>query len=194
MTADLTAAPEADTPPRSRGRARWIAVAVVVVAVAVAAVLLRVVGTGGSSRPPTLQNQLADRVAAMFEQATPTDHHRHGHHTVGESKVLCAAKTLGFEPTSATTVAEVRVFYGYHFCAVIEPGRPWDYAQKLSGPLSVELTEPPVVKVAEGGLGFPDRVRAIIPAPYQEAALQELLDEDQMRDLRKRFDAEAAKA
>ncbi|BCB78642.1 hypothetical protein GCM10022251_59790 [Phytohabitans flavus] len=191
MTADLTTATDPlAPPPRRRNRARWIAVAVVVVAAAVLAVLLRVAGSGGPSRPPTLENQLSDRIVAIMEQATPTDHHQHGHGSIGEVKgqVLCAAKTLGFEPAGAKTVAEVRIVYGYHLCAVVEPGRAWDFAQKLSGPMSVQLTEPPVVKVAEGGEGFQDRVREIIPPPYQEAALQELLDEDQMRDLRERFD------
>jgi hypothetical protein len=194
MTADLTAATDTGTPPpRRRVRARWVAVAVVVVAAAVLAVVLR--GAGGTSRPPTLHNQLSDRLAAMFEQATPTQHHQHGHQTVGENKVLCAVKTLGFEPANATTVAEVRTVYGYHFCAIVEPNRPWDFAQKLTGPMAVQLTEPPVVKVVEGGgSGFQDRVRAVIPPPYQEAALKELLDDGQMRDLRKRFDEAASKA
>lgn len=177
-----------DAQPRRGSRGRWIAVAVVVLAAVAVAVLLRGFGSGSSAKPPTLPNQLADRVVAILEQSTPAQHHDHGHGEVGQGTVVCAAKTLGFDPPGATTVAEVRTFYGYHLCGVAEPGRPWDYSVKLSGPLSVQLTEPPVVRVAEGGTGYPERVREIIPTPYQEEALQALLDDDDMRELRSRFD------
>jgi hypothetical protein len=199
MTADVTTASDPlAPPPRRRGRARWIAVAVVVAA-AVLAVLVRVAGAGDTSRPPTLANQLADRIAAILEQSTPADHHEHGHRSIGDanapkSPTLCAVRTLGFEPAGAETPAEVRTVYAYHLCAFVEPGRAWDFAQKLSGPMAVQLTEPPKVQVVEPGLGFQDRVRALIPAPYQEEALKELLDDDQMRDLRKRFEEELNKA
>jgi hypothetical protein len=200
MTADLTTATDPlAPPPRRRGRARWIAVGVVMVAAAVVAVLLRVVGSDGPSRPPTLQNQLADRIAAVLESSTPNDHHQHGHHSIGDVNVVkgptvCAVRTLGFEPAEAKTAAEVRTVYAYHLCAIVEPGRAWDFAQKLSGPMSMQLTEPPKIQVVEAGPGFQDRVRALIPAPYQEEALKELLDDDQMRDLRKRFDEAFSKA
>ncbi|MDQ7904182.1 hypothetical protein RB614_06550 [Phytohabitans sp. ZYX-F-186] len=194
MTADATAATDPlAPPPRRRGRARWIAVAVVVVAAAVLAVVLRSAGSAGTSRPPTLRNQLADRIATVLEQSTPADHHGHGHHSIGDTNVvkgptLCAVRTLGFEPAEAKTAAEVRTVYAYHLCAIVEPGRAWDFAQKLSGPMAVQLTEPMKIEVVEPGLGFQDRVRALIPAPYQVEALKELLDDDQMRDLRERFD------
>lgn len=194
MTADLTAATDPlAPPPRRRTRARWIAVAVVVVAAAVLALVLRAVGSGGPSRPPTLANQLADRIAAVLEASTPLDHHQHGHHSIGDANAakiptLCAVRTLGFEPAEAKTVAEVRTVYAYHLCAMVEPGRTWDGARKLSGPMAAQLTEPVKIQVVEPGLGFPDRVRSLIPAPYQEEALKELLEEDQMRDLRERFD------
>jgi hypothetical protein len=200
MTADLTAATDPlAPPPRRRGRVRWVAVAVVVVAIAVLAVLLRTTGSDTPSRPPTLQNQLSDRIAAVLEQSTPTDHHQHGHHSIGDANAtmgptLCAVRTLGFEPAEAKTVAEVRTVYAYHLCAIVEAGRAWDFAQKLSGPMAVQLTEPMKIEVVEPGLGFQDRTRALIPPPYQEEALKELLDEDQMRDLRKRFDQALSKA
>src|SRR5687767_3815799 len=109
MTTDLTT--ESDPlapPPRRRGRARWIAIGAVVLVAAAVAVLLRV-GAGGSSRPPTLQNQVADRIAVVLEQSTPNDHHQHGHHSIGDVNVvkgptLCAVRTLGFEPAEAKTV------------------------------------------------------------------------------------------
>jgi hypothetical protein len=180
-----------DTPPRRRRHVRWLAVAAVVLVAAVAAVLVRGLGSG-SAEPPTLENQLADRIVALLEQSTPAQHHDHGHGEVGETgTVVCAVKTLGFDPPGATTLAEVRTFYGNHLCAVAEPDRPWDFSTKLSGPLSVQLVEPPVVQVAESGEGYPDRVREIIPEPYQEQAFRELIDEEDMRDLRRRFDTAA---
>ncbi|GAA4441472.1 hypothetical protein [Phytohabitans houttuyneae] len=199
MTTDLTAAPDPlAPPPRRRGRARWIVVGAVVLIAAAVAVLLRV-GTGGASRPPTVQNQLADRIAVVLEQSTPNDHHQHGHHSIGDTNAvkgptLCAVRTLGFEPAEAKTVAEVRTVYAYHLCAIVEKGRAWDFAQKLSGPMAVQLTEPMKIEVVEPGMGFQDRVRSLIPAPYQEEALKELLDEDQMRDLRQRFEDAFSKA
>lgn len=200
MTADLTAATDPlAPPPRRRGRARLIAVVLVVVAAALVAVVLRMGSGGAASRPPTLQNQLADRIAAVLEQSTPNDHHAHGHHSIGDVNVvkgptLCAVRTLGFEPAEAKTVAEVRKVYAYHLCAIVEKGRAWDFAQKLSGPMAAELTDPMKIQVVEPGLGFQDRVRSLIPQPYQEEALKELLDEDQMRDLRKRFEEAFSKA
>lgn len=199
MTTDLTAASDPlAPPPRRRGRARWIVVGAVVLVAAAVAVLLRV-GTGGASRPPTVQNQLADRIAVVLEQSTPNDHHQHGHHSIGDTNAvkgptLCAVRTLGFEPAEAKTVAEVRTVYAYHLCAIVEKGRAWDFAQKLSGPMAVQLTEPMKIEVVEPGMGFQDRVRSLIPAPYQEEALKELLDEDQMRDLRQRFEDAFSKA
>ncbi|GAA4684435.1 hypothetical protein [Phytohabitans rumicis] len=184
----MTAAIEAP-PVRKRGRTRWIAVAIIVVAATVLAVLLRGLGSGAPAKPPTLQNQLADRVAAILEQSTPAQHHDHGHGAVAsEGAVLCAVKTLGFDPPGATTLAEVRIFYGNHLCAVAEPNRAWDFAVKLSGPLSVEFVEPAKIRVAEGGEGYPERVRDIIPAQYQEQAMLALVDDDDMRELRRRFD------
>ncbi|MEJ3744730.1 hypothetical protein WEI85_15715 [Actinomycetes bacterium KLBMP 9797] len=175
-------------PSRPRGRARWIAAAIVVVAAVVLALFMRGFGSG-TAEPPTLPAQLADRVAALLEQSTPAQHHAHGHDEVtDQNAVVCAAKTVGFEPADATTLAEVQTFYGTHLCAVAEPNRPWDFAVKLSGPLSVRFADPPTIRVAEGGEGFPERVREIIPAQYQDEVTKALIDADDMRDLRSRFD------
>ena len=38
-------------------------------------------------------------------------------------------------------------------CAAGEPGQPWDFAARISGPVVVELTDPPRVRIAEAGLG-----------------------------------------
>jgi hypothetical protein len=184
-----TAVDTATSPPRRRHHTRWIAAGVVVLTAVLVAVVLRGIGAGGTAEPPTLQNQLADRVAAILEQSTTAEHHAHGHGEVAEAaKVLCEAKTLGFDPPSATTLAEVKTFYGYHLCAVAEKDRPWDFAVKLNGPLSVQFTQPPVIKVAEGGEGYPERVREIIPPQYQEQAFNALIDPEDMRDLRSRFE------
>jgi hypothetical protein len=183
--------------PTPHAYRRWLAVSVALVAAAVA-LTLRGAGDGGDAagapaptRAAGLNQQLARRVAAILESSTPAQHHQHGHALGEGGRVVCAVEVFGYEPADATFVDEVRFVYAHHLCAVAEPGRAWELAVKASGPLAVELTDPPNVRVPEPGLGYPDRVRALFPEAYRAAALGAFSDLAALQELRRRYDEAA---
>jgi hypothetical protein len=190
-----------DDPPRQRpgSPTRWLAVVVAALAaVAVTSLLYKVVNRpvdagSAADRAPvvdTLREQLAARVAAILEASTPTEHTAHGH-DLGDrpGQLLCTAEVYGYEPEGAASSAEVRRVVGYHLCVIAIPDTVWDIAPKLVGPLSVELmVQPPAVLVAEGGLGYQDRVRQVVGDRYFDRALKGFSD-GRPGELRKRFES-----
>jgi hypothetical protein len=184
-----------DVEPRQRGRFRTaIRVAIVVVLAALAFVLYRAWSADSAEMgPDKLRSALAAQVSSALEQSTPDEHAKHGHGdlTYG-AKVLCTVDILGFEPADATGPQQVRKVYANHQCAVSETGRPWEYAVKTSGPVVATLGQSPVVTVVLQGEGFADRVRAAIPASYQEKALSATMSDQLVADLKARFDKSVA--
>ncbi|WP_191843628.1 hypothetical protein [Catellatospora chokoriensis] len=156
--------------------------------------LALVAGLFAVAAPADLKDVLADRVAVILAQSSPSEHHQHGHDVAAEDTVLCTAETMGMEPADATRVADVRVVYAYFFCAAGEPGQPWDFAARISGPVVVELTEPPRVRIAEAGLGYPDRVKAMLPDQYEPWAFGGFHDPSLPTVLQQRYLDEVAKA
>ncbi|MEV4410728.1 hypothetical protein [Catellatospora sp. NPDC049609] len=146
------------------------------------------------ARPAELDQVLAERVSAILTASSPAEHHAHGHDVAAEDTVLCTAETMGTEPAGATRVADVRVVYAYFFCAAGEPGQPWDFAARISGPVVVELTEPPAVRIAEAGLGYQDRVRAMLPDRYEDWAFSGFRDKELPTALQRRYLDEVAGA
>lgn len=162
---------------------------------------------------PALPEQLAARVVVVLERAGPPgggsaeptaadparlDPARQGHPLDTDPvRLVCAAKTFGFDPPEATTVDQVRVVYAHHMCAAVAPGLTWPGAIRVAGPLAVTLTEPATVRLPEQALpGVPDatqldRVRSIIPERYHRQALAPdgLVDPDVAELLRTRFEA-----
>ncbi|MDR8408425.1 hypothetical protein MTP10_06715 [Nonomuraea sp. 3-1Str] len=169
----------------------------VVAAIAAALLLLAgvavVLGVQQADRHD-LERRLAARVTALLEQATPAEHHEHGH-DFGENagRVVCAVEPFGFDPPAARTVAEVRWVYARHMCAITGAGTNWAMSVRASGPIAVRLGDAPWVRVPEPGPGYPDRVREIIPERWHEEAFEEFADEGVIDAARDRFERETAR-
>ncbi|QSB16420.1 hypothetical protein JQS43_09130 [Natronosporangium hydrolyticum] len=189
-----------------RRRGLQLAALLVVVAAVVVAVGLRLVGpaedqpaapvAGGDDRP--LPEQLADEVVTLLEGASLAEHAAHGHHFDEDAHgIVCAADTLGFEPTTASTVDEVETIYAHHMCAEYGPGLYWPDALRASGPLVVELDTAPAsimlpeqALVGEEGVTHADRVRSILPEEYHEQVIAaDGFDPDVAEVLRDRFES-----
>lgn len=138
--------------------------------------------------------QLNARVSTILEQISPTEHSLHGHVVVGGNKIICTAETFGTEPAGARNVAEVRWVYAYYLCASAAPGTDWDFASRISGPTAVSLAQPPEVRIAAAGLGYPERVREIIPDDLEARAFGGFVDHGLPNTLRQRYEHEIAEA
>nr|MDT0657015.1 hypothetical protein [Micromonospora sp. DSM 115978] len=189
-----------DTPTGARPwyRNRFVWVAVILLLVSTGAVVLVSSLGGGAGQPTDLRGQLTARMKTVLEETDPALHQGHGDHATtadgAEVPVICGARVYGFEPTDARTVTDVDRVYGFHLCGIAEPNRPWDWAVKLVGPVILEMdTTPPTVRVAESteNVSFRDRVIQMFPPQYHEAAFSEALTEQDMLDLRNRYDAAA---
>jgi hypothetical protein len=96
-------------------------------------------------------------------------------------------------------VDDVEVVYAHHMCAEVGTGFGWPDAVRAAGPLAVELTDPATVLLpeqalaGEEGVNHADRIRAIIPEQYHEAALapEGFADPAVADRLRERFEAAA---
>ncbi|HEX4812789.1 MAG TPA: hypothetical protein VFV66_08560 [Nonomuraea sp.] len=142
-----------------------------------------------AARQPSsqLKEELAAQVTKILEEASPDEHHAHGHTTI-ESRVVCAVEPFGTEPPNATSLVEVTWVYARHMCAVTGASPDWASSVRAAGPIAVKISIPPQVRVPEPGAGYPDRVRRLIPARYHEQALrEEFEDESPIDAARERF-------
>jgi hypothetical protein len=181
-----------------RNRFVWAAA---ILAVTVGAVIL--VNTAGSdaetARPSDLQTQILGRMRTTLEKADPGQHNHSGHNaqqasTEAKPQVICGVRVYGFEPESATALADVKTVYGFHLCGVAEQKRPWDVAVKLAGPVILDLAnDPPGIQVVEAtaDVMYIDRLRQMFPPKYSDLAQREALSPQEMTDLRRRYDAAA---
>ena len=192
MSTDVDAPP----PPTRSGSGRyvWLAGGLVVVLVALFG-LFRLGAFGGSGDPPAdYPSQLSARLVGLLEQM-PAEGHGHGHATAEDAKgtsAVCGVRVFGTEPADADALDEVDKVYGYHMCAMAEPGLDFLLSYKLTGPIAVTLAaDPPKIEVAEGGQDYQRRVRELIPAPYTEQAYNASLTPEGMRELIRRYDEAA---
>ncbi|MER5997867.1 hypothetical protein ABT120_04785 [Nonomuraea angiospora] len=146
-----------------------------------------------AARQPSsqLNQELAAQVTLILEQSSPDEHHAHGHDF--DSRVVCAVEPFGFDPPDATSLVEVKWVYARHMCAITGAGTDWATSVRAAGPIAVRVGIPPLVRVPEPGVGYPDRVKRLIPARYHEAAFAEFEDESAIDAARQRF-AEAVKS
>ena len=193
MSTDVDASP----PPTRSGSTRyvWLAAGLVVALIALFG-LYRLGAFGGDAEEaaPDFQTQLTGRVVGLLEQM-PAEGHGHGHDVAADAKgtLVCGFRAFGTVPADADALDEVAKVFGYHMCAIPERGLPWNYSYKLTGPMEVTLAaDPPTIVVAEGGEGYRERVRKLIPPPYTEQAYNASLTPEGMRELIRRYD-EAAK-
>ncbi|MBG0565855.1 hypothetical protein [Actinoplanes aureus] len=179
---------------------RYVWAAVILLAASAGAVVLADSG-GPKAEPADLQAQIMTRMRTTLQQSNPEEHNHAGHHVqptaTGEPakpSVICGVRVYGHEPSDVTTLAEVRTVYGFHLCGVAEPDRPWDVAVKLAGPVILDMaTEPPGIQVVEAtaDVMYVDRLREMFPDKYAQLALKEALTDEEMADLRRRYDAAA---
>jgi hypothetical protein len=142
----------------------------------------------GITRPADpLRAALAEKIVSAMEHATPEQHHDHGHDRA--ATMACVVEVYGFDPADATSVGAVRTAYGYLFCAAGTTGIPYDFAAKLAGPVAADIGAITVVHIAQSGLGYPERVRELMPDRYEQVALAGFTDHSIAGKLRPRYDA-----
>ena len=162
----------------------WLAWEIALVAV-VAAVAIPF-GAAGSGVVP---GELAALTAAAIEKVSPAEHHAHGHTVAATDRVICGVHVFGFEPSTATKLADVHTVYGYYFCAVGAPGLTYDASARADGPVVVQLGPTPVVRIVPAGAGYQERVRAIMPDEYEAACFAGLPDPAVATAVRARYES-----
>ena len=171
-------------------RAWWLVPEIV--ALLAAAVMLPAAGFGTTRAPDPVRAALADRIVAAMEHASPAQHHEHGHDSA--ATMACVVEVYGFDPADATTEAQVRTAYGYIFCAAGTKDIPYEYAAKLAGPVAADMrVTTPVVHIAQSGLGYPERVRELMPDRFEQQALTGFTDHSVPGRLRPRYEATVSK-
>jgi hypothetical protein len=186
--------------PTRRNPLPWLILAVTVLIAVIAVVLVRfdIVGGGESAAgaPMSIDAELSQRMTGILE-ALPADQHAgHGDAEAGAkpAKMVCAVRVFGYQPTTAATVNDVVTVYGFHFCAVADKGRVWDWATKLVSPLVMKFdSQPPTIQMAESTakITYRERVKQLFPDPYEKMAFEQALTAEQMTDLRRRYDEAA---
>jgi acetylornithine deacetylase/succinyl-diaminopimelate desuccinylase-like protein len=195
---------DVDIRKRSHGRLRlWLAISVALAAL-VLALGIRFISSDAPAAakgnayglPAGVTAWVTERLVTTLEKSTPAEHAQHGHDLSAAEQtkpvVLCTVEPFGIDPPNATAPGAVKTVYAHHLCAVVEKGRPWDFAVKTAGPLVAQMLDPVRVKVVESGLGYPERIKQMIPAEYRERALVDFGDGGLVMRLRNRYQ-EAAK-
>lgn len=171
-------------PARRRG---FMAVAAVVVAGIAGTSLLAVLRQ--ADLPQDLHQELAARVTVLLEQASPEEHHDHGHHFEEDAgQVICAVEPFGVAPEGAQDVTQVEWVYARHMCAITGPGTDWKTSVRVAGPLAVRFGHHAEVRVPPPGPGYPERVRELFPERLHDEAFAELDDGPALDTARERFE------
>lgn len=145
-------------------------------------------------RSDAFHEELSNRAQAALELLPPAElelRDKHGHLAGHGAKVICAAESFGTDPAGAERLEDVRVIYAHYLCALVESGTQWDFASRSSGPAVITLTDPPTVRIAQSGEGFPDRVRAMMPDNLESRSFAGFRDRDRPSALLVRYNAEA---
>jgi hypothetical protein len=188
-----------------RAKKRWLVVVIPVAALALVAAALVVVLTGGSrpagsaaaagsTLPDKFRLALAAKVVEILETSTPAQHLSHGHDLSGHERIMCTVDPFGTDPPGVTDVAQVRWVYALHLCAFADPGTPWIYANKSSGPLAAQLTSPQTVLLPVPTRDYRTQVTQMIPARYLTQAFGTFAHPDLIARLRDRYNKEIASA
>ncbi len=191
----MQASPRTERPPRWRAwLPRLLAVAVLLAAGGLALVRLDVIGgPTEAERTAAITTELNERMTTTLEQLPAEGHHGHAAAaTTAQSRTVCGTRVYGYEPFDAPDADAVDTVYGFHFCAVAEPGGTWDFASKLVAPLVMHTDrQPPTFEMASATeqISYHDRIKQIIPPRYQQLAREGALEPQAMADLRARFEA-----
>jgi hypothetical protein len=133
-------------------------------------------------------SEVARLAAQVIEQASPAQHHDHGHEVAAGQRIFCGVYVFGTEPAGATA-ADVRIVYGYYFCALGTPSTPYSESDRVDGPVVVTLTGTPQALIAQSGAGYNERVRAMMPDQYEDRCFHGLPDSSVAGDVRRRYEA-----
>ena len=127
----------------------------------------------------------------MLEQASPAEHHDHGHEVTAEDTILCGIDVFGVDPPSATIVDEVQTVYGYYFCAVGRPGLPYLESSRTDGPVVVTL-RPRRPSRSPSTAGLPGAGPGDDAGPVRAALLQRAARRPVADDVKRRYKAAGA--
>jgi hypothetical protein len=172
-----------------RRRSWWLApefAAVLSLLVLLASGVTQRGGDGG------LHGVAAERAARALEQASPAEHHDHGHDVGAEDRVYCGVAVFGVDPPSAAVIDEVRTVYGYYFCAVGRPGVSYMDSSRSDGPIVVSLAGSPTIQIVSPGADYQERVRAMMPDQYEERCFGGLPDPSVAQEVMRRYEADLA--
>lgn len=160
-------------------------------AVLLAAILVAAPFAPGAMTPDEVRAEVTTRTVAAIEKLSPEAHHDHGHDvSAGQSKIVCVAELMGYEPKEAARTSDVKTAYTYFLCAAGAPGQPYAQSAHISGPAAIDLrNDPAVVHVPEAGANYLTRMRAIIPAEYQQWAINGFRDRAIPAALVKKYEA-----
>lgn len=173
----------ATTPPRASYRTWWLVPEIV--ALVVLAVLVPIAGFGHG--PDPLRTALASRIVTALEGSSPAQHQDHGHDAA--ATMVCVAEVYGFDPADAAAVGQVRTAYGYVFCAAGVRGTQFDFSTRFTSPVVADLGETTTVHMVQSGLGYPERVKELMPDRFEKQALIGFADHSIPARLRPRYEA-----
>lgn len=118
------------------------------------------------------------RAAAVIEQASPAEHHDHGHEVTASDRMFCGVAVFGVRGETV---------YGYYFCALGRPGLPYLESSRVDGPVVVTLGPTPSARIAPPGAGYAEAVRAMMPDEYEWRCFAGLPDPDVAAEVRRRY-------
>jgi hypothetical protein len=170
-------------PPRPARSGWWLAPELA----AFAALLVLGVTFLSTTPGAKLKQEVGQRAARMIEASSPAEHRGHGHNVGGADHVVCGVDIFGTEPREPAGADEVRMVYGYYFCAIGPSGMPYLESNRSDGPVVVRFSNPPVVQIAGHGAGYEERVRAMMPDEYEPLCFGGLRNDAVAADVRRRF-------
>jgi hypothetical protein len=154
---------------------------------AFAALLVLTIPFLSSTAGTRIKQEVGQRAARLIEASTPEEHRGHGHDVESADHVVCGVDVFGTEPGDAEGADDVRLVYGYYFCAVGPDGTPYLESSRMDGPVVVRFTDPPVIQIARHGQGYEERVRAMMPDEYEPLCFGGLRNDAVAADVRGRF-------
>lgn len=170
--------------PDRRSRTRWWLVPELV-ALGVLVVALAFFGDGSGG----LRGEVARAAAVVVEASSPTASHLHDEDgPAAAQQTFCGVDVFGTDPPAAASLAEVRMVYGYYFCASGTHGLTYAESNRADGPVVVDLKNR-VASIAASGAGYDGRVRAMMPDQYEARCFGGLQNERVAAAVHDRYDA-----
>jgi hypothetical protein len=179
----------ADAAPAAPGlrRGGWWLVPEALAVAALASVLIYQAATALS--PEQMRAAVTARAEQVMESLPVDEHHDHGHAVAEESRMVCGMEPIAYEPADATSMDDVRTIYASFLCASGPPGSTFETAYKFSGPVVMDMRDPPVVRTVPLNAPYRDGVVALLPDQYEERALAGFADPEIPRQVVQRFNS-----